>query len=312
MDQAGLIYKIARAYYERGLTQQEIADRYGVSRIRVSRLLARAIRDNIVQITIARPGDTFSGLEHLLEEKFGLDEVIIVKGVTDNKKVVKGIGAAGAAYLASRLQGNEVVGLTWGKALYHMVDQLPVVHLPGVKVVQMLGGLGEPEAEYHGAELARRMAQAFGGRPRLIHSPAILSTPTLCQELKNDHQVVDTLRLASKADIALLGIGWFGDNAPLAKSDTILRENDITTLKQKKATGDISLRFFDQSGRYMETGLDDRIVGLTSKEIQKIPKRIGLAGGVEKWSSIRAAINGRLINVLVTDQRTAEKLAQEQ
>jgi len=37
-----LLYKIAVSYYRQGQTQQEIADRYGLSRIVISRLLQKA------------------------------------------------------------------------------------------------------------------------------------------------------------------------------------------------------------------------------------------------------------------------------
>ncbi len=37
-----LLYKIAKAYYGDGLTQQQVGKRFGLSRIKVSRLLQRA------------------------------------------------------------------------------------------------------------------------------------------------------------------------------------------------------------------------------------------------------------------------------
>ncbi|TFH04036.1 MAG: sugar-binding transcriptional regulator, partial [Spirochaetales bacterium] len=45
-----LMYKIAHAYYEAELTQAEIAARFGISRVRVSRLLTQARTDGIVRI----------------------------------------------------------------------------------------------------------------------------------------------------------------------------------------------------------------------------------------------------------------------
>jgi DNA-binding transcriptional regulator LsrR (DeoR family) len=311
MNSDSLIYKIARLYYERNLTQQEIANRYGISRIKVSRLLARAINEKIVQIRITEPENPFSEQEHQLEEKYQLDEVIIAEARTDvEKEVIESIGIAGASYIAGNLQGDETIGITWGRALNSLINNLPSLNYPDLKVVQMLGGLGQPEAEFHGAELTRRMAQAFGTRPRLIHSPAILKTAELCDELKNDDQVKDTLQLAVHADIALVGIGWFDDNSPIIKNKNILPGPDIMKLKELKAAGDISLRFFDGDGNFIHTDLDNRIVGLSTDEILSIPRRIGVAGGKSKYNTVKAAITGKLINVLITDQHTALNLLQ--
>jgi DNA-binding transcriptional regulator LsrR (DeoR family) len=172
----------------------------------------------------------------------------------------------------------------------------------------MLGGLGQPEAEFHGAELTRRMAQAFGTRPRLIHSPAVLKSASLCEELKNDDQVKDTLLLAVRADIALVGIGSFTDNAPIVRNKSILSGSDTIRLKKLHAAGDISLRFFDDEGNFIKTDLDSRIVGLSAGEFLRIPRRIGVAGGISKYNTIRAALQGKLVNVLITDHFTAMSL----
>jgi DNA-binding transcriptional regulator LsrR (DeoR family) len=309
MNSETLIYKIARLYYEKNLTQQEIANRYGISRIKVSRLLARAVSEKIVQIRITEPENPFSEQEHLLEEKYQLDEVIIADARSeDDKEITESIGIAGASYISEKLQGDEIIGITWGRSLNSLINHLPSIHYPDLKVVQMLGGLGQPEAEFHGAELTRRMAQAFGTRPRLIHSPAILKNSSLCDELKNDDQVKDTLHLAARADIALVGIGVFDDNAPIIKNKNILPGPDIMKLKELKAAGDISLRFFNGDGSFIQTDLDNRIVGLSKDEILGIPKRIGVAGGKSKHNAVKAAIAGKLINVLITDQQTAINL----
>jgi DNA-binding transcriptional regulator LsrR (DeoR family) len=306
MNSDSLIYKIARLYYEKNLTQQEIANRYGVSRIKVSRLLARAVNEKIIQIRILEPENPFSEQEHLLEEKYQLDEVTIADARSnDEQEIVESIGVAGAAYLAEKLQGNETIGITWGRALNSLINNLSAIHYPELKVVQMLGGLGQPEAEFHGADLARRMAQAFNTKPRLIHSPAILKSAALCEELKNDPQVKDTLQLAARADIALVGIGLFAENSPIIKNKDVLHGSDIEMLSGLHAAGDISLRFFDLDGSFLKTELDNRIVGLTADEVLTIPRRIGVAGGKSKYNAIKAALKGKLINVLITDHQTA-------
>jgi DNA-binding transcriptional regulator LsrR (DeoR family) len=43
---------VASLYYQQNLTQQEIGDRLGLSRIKINRLLKLAVSSGIVQVTI--------------------------------------------------------------------------------------------------------------------------------------------------------------------------------------------------------------------------------------------------------------------
>ncbi len=307
-----LIYKVTRAYYEKGLTQQAIANRYGISRIKVSRLLARAQKEQIVQIKIIAPDDPFTDLEHELEEKFGLDEVMVVEKLNEsNQDWINRAGMVAADYINSIIQGNETIGLTWGRSLLSLVNNLHLQNYPELKVVQMLGGLGEPQAEFHGADLTRRMAQNFGTRPYLIQSPGIVKNKEICDELKHDIQVRDTLHMATQASIAIVGIGLFAENSQITRTNTIINKNDYQVLKDKGVVGDISLRFFNGNGEYVKTHLDDRIVGISTEEILKIPRIIGIAGGEEKFSTLKAVATGKLVHALITDNITAEKLIKQ-
>lgn len=312
MDPERIIYKVVRAYYEDGLTQQEIGNKFGISRMKVSRMLGRALKGRIVQIKINVPAGDLHHLEHSLEKKYGIKEAVIVDpGTDEQEEVIEAVGRIAAEYLNARLQGREIIGLTWGRTLLGMVNALTADHFPELRVVQMLGGLGEPEAGFHGADLTRRMAEKFSTKPRLIHAPGIVRSEDLCRELLDDIQVKSTLQLAARADMAVVGIGLFGSGSPILKGDDILSGEDRRLLASKHVAGDISFRFFDDQGQSVHTGIDERIVGLTMDQIQKIPRIIGVAGGKEKYHVIKAALKGKLIHVLITDNQTAEKLATE-
>ena len=301
-----------RAYYKDGLTQQEIGNKYGISRMKVSRMIASALHDKIVQININIPADKYPDLEHQLENKYGLKEVVITDTKTaDQNELIALIGRAAAQYLNASLQGNEIISLTWGRTLLSTVNSLNTDNFPKLQVVQMLGGLGAPEAAFHGADLTRRMAQNFSTKPRLIHAPGIVRSRELCQELINDIQVRSTLQLAARANIALVGLGLFGSGSPIFQNDHILTEEDKSLLVSRNVIGDISFRFFNDQGQYVASKIDERIVGLSIDQIRKIPRIIGIAGGKNKYQVIRAALKGELIHVLITDNHTAEKLANE-
>ena len=302
------LYKIAKAYYEDGLTQEQIGERLGLSRVKVSRMLQRAREEKIVQITVVSVQDSNADLERALEAKFGLDEAVIVSPPSgDGAAIVGALGPAGAQCLVSHLQGEEVVALTWGTTLLAVVDALPAQSWPEMRVVQMLGGLGRPEADVYGADLARRTAEAFGARLRIVPAPGIVASKMVRDALLADPQIYGTLELAVQADVALVGIGQPSPGSVVMQAG-ILSESDLARLHGLGAVGDIALRFFDAEGQTVEHEINERIIGPTLEQIRDMRRVIGVAGGREKREVIRAALRGALVDVLVTDQETAEHL----
>ena len=311
MTDSSLLYKIARAYYEDALTQDQIGKRFGLSRIKVSRLLQQARQSRVVQITITPPADSFGDLERDLENVYGLDEVIVVSTENDDQReVVPRLGLAGATYLARCLGDQQVLDLSWGTTLLAVIEALAPQNLPDLRVVQMLGGLGRLESETYGADLTMRMAQTLGARMRLLPSPGIVSSKLVRDALLQDVNIAETLALAARADLALVGIG-----SPMLGSVVletgILNEDDLVGLQALGAVGDIALRFFDEAGRAIDHPINDRIIGLDLGQIAQIPRVIGVAGGAGKYEVIRGAVRGRLVDVLITDEITATRLLQE-
>ena len=306
-----LLYKVAKAYYEDGLTQQEIGRRFGISRIRVSRLLQQAREERVVQIIISPQGGSHADLEREVEARYGLDEVVIVSAAgDDSQSITRALGPAAARCLLRSLSGSEVLALTWGTAVLSVVDAMPARHWPEMRVVQALGGLGQPEAEVHGAEVVRRLGGILGARPRLLSAPGIVPSRLVRDALLGDPQISDTLALAAQADVALVGIGVVAAaNSVVRQAGTILTEAEIAALQVRGAVGDIALRFFDDQGRSIGGELADRVVGLDLAQLRRIPRVIGVAGGPAKLAAIRAALRGRLVHTLVTDEATGRALA---
>lgn len=306
-----LLYKIAKAYYEDALTQDQIGKRFGLSRIKVSRLLQQARQSRVVQITITPPMDSFGDLEREMEAAYGLDEVVVVSTFSEAQSdIVPRLGAAAANYLARCLSDQHVLDLSWGTTLLAVIEALAPQNLSDLRVVQMLGGLGRLESETYGADLTMRMAQTLGARMRLLPSPGIVSSKLVRDALLEDANIADTLALAARADLAVIGIG-----APMPGSVVtqtgILTENDLLELKAMGAVGDIALRFFDANGQAVEHPINDRIIGLDLNQIKQIPRVIGVAGGAGKFDVVAGAVRGHLVDVLITDELTAIRLIQE-
>jgi DNA-binding transcriptional regulator LsrR (DeoR family) len=129
--------------------------------------------------------------------------------------------------------------------------------------------------------------------------------------LRSDTQIAETLKLAAQADIALVGLGIPSPDTILLRDGTILTQEDLAILKETGAVGDIGLRYIDANGVPLELEINARMIGLTLEQIKAIPRVIGVAGGEAKYQVIRAALQGDILDVLITDHVTAQRLLGE-
>jgi len=312
-EQHRLLYRIAQSYYVDGLTQQRIARRFGLSRPKVSRLLQKARDERIVNTTLVPPPSGMADLERELEHEYGLEEVVIVS-VNDPQNlpaVKRELGPAAAECLVRSISGNEVVSIAWGLSILAMAEALPFKSWPNVTIVQLLGGLGPVDEMEHSAELTRTVAQRFNAQLRLVLAPGVVSTRAVAQALKSDKQISETLALAARADIAVVGLGILSPDTILFRDGTIVTQKDLEILKEARAVGDIALRYFDGDGTPLTLEVNERTIGLTIEQIKEIPRVIGIAGGEAKYGIIRAALRSNVLDVLVTDHATAQKLLAE-
>ena len=74
-----LAVRICWYYYVLGLTQQAIAEKLQIHRVRVNRLLAEARRRGVVRVTIHSKLADNIALEHELTERFGLEMTVVFR-----------------------------------------------------------------------------------------------------------------------------------------------------------------------------------------------------------------------------------------
>lgn len=305
-----LIGKISSMYYEQGLNQQEISDRLHLSRPKVSRLLKEARTQGIVQINIVMPNENYVEIEHALEKRFGLHEVIIVESESEmpGELIKRQIGSAAANYLHRTAKSGDIIGVTWGTTLQAMVDTLQPKPMEHLHIVQSLGGVGPPEAKAHASDISRRLSQLLNAKLTLLPAPGIVGSVQAREVLLNDPQVKHALNLLEKIDTLYVGIGALETNPVLNRKSEELSKVTKRKIFESKAVGDIALHFFDSNGNEAETPLKDLVIGVTPGQMTKIETVVGLAGGPQKADVIHAALKGGKINVLISDSCTAEKV----
>ena len=310
IDELRLMAKVARMYHTQGLRQTEICERLNIHQSTVSRVLQRAEREGIVRITISLPPGTHTEVEEALQSAYSLDEAVVVDCLEDEEQIAHDLGAAAAFYLETTLKPTDVIGISsWSAALLAMVNAMhPSQRCKNARVIQILGGVGSPNAEVHAAQVTRRLADLIGGEATLLPAPGVVGSRDARDVLMKDRFVREALDVFPKVSLALVGIGATEPSRALASSGNVFSPQEIKLLAGKGAVGDICLRFFDAAGRAVVTELNDRVISMELDQLRAVRRVVGVAGGRRKTNAIRGALNGKLINVLITDLACGERL----
>jgi len=307
------LYKVSVAYYTDGATQKEIAERFGISRSTVSRMLTEARQEGVVNITVVPPPGATAELERELQQAWGLDEAVVVQvsDEHDQDVLTRELAPAAVACILRNISGCEVVGITWGRTMSAVARALPTRSWPDLKLVQVNGGLGPVDVLEHSSELARRFARKLGADLVPLEAPGIVSSRAAAEALKSDRQISKAIATAARADVCIVGLGVPSPDSVLVRDGTIISQNELAALETSGAVGDVVLRHIDGDGRPVDLEINDRIIGLTLEQLRSISRVIGVAGGRRKLDVIRAALRGGWLDVLVTDHRTAAALIAE-
>lgn len=314
VDELRLITRVAQMYYADGLSQMEISRGLHVSQTTISRLLKRAGAEGIVKITINAPRGTFPEFEAALRRKFGLIEAIVADCVEDREEsILVGIGDAAAHFVETTVEAGEVIGISsWSASLLHMVDRIhPLKRVAAERVVQILGGIGDPAVQAHATHLTVRLAQLTKAQPELLAAQGVVSSSAAKSVMLGDPFVRATTEQFRRVTLALVGIGSVEPSKMLATSGNVFTPSELTELRDSGAVGDVCLRFFDRMGRIVRTPLDERVMGMSLEELHRVPRVVGIAGGGRKFEAIQGALRGRHVNVLITDRFTAARLVDE-
>jgi DNA-binding transcriptional regulator LsrR (DeoR family) len=298
------IAHVATRYYLDGKTRVEIAQETGLSRFKVARLLEEAIESGIVQINIASPSGVRLDLSLELSARFGLTHVVVVDLPSETDDTMRHrLGEAAADLLEEIVTEADVIGLTSGRTLNEMARA--VTRLPPCKIVQLAGVAGPIQET--GLEIMRRMSGVAGVRPWTIYSPLVVSDASTARGIRRQPDTQATFAQFSSVTIAVGAVGSWRPEDSLMMSNAALSDHDRAEALRRGVVAEFSSTLVTDSGS-VETFLDDRCISIAEQELRQIETVIAVAGGPTKTRAIRALLTSGLINGLVTDSASAERL----
>jgi DNA-binding transcriptional regulator LsrR (DeoR family) len=238
---------------------------------------------------------------------------VVAPAEADAEAAKRRVGQAAAAWLEMELSGMAAdglrIGLSWGTTLFQVVHHLRPRALRDVEVVQLHGGLGAEDPAIDAFGLAQGLAEKLHGRYRVIQAPISVASRELREQLVREPGIAETLKRGAQAGLALFGVGT---NRPRASS--LVRTGFLTAAESKRlldagAVGTVCGLHIDAQGRPFPCPWNERLVGIEAEALLRIPRRVGVAAGLEKAEAVRAALLGGLISTLVTDEGLARALA---
>ncbi|GGN17686.1 sugar-binding transcriptional regulator [Streptomyces fuscichromogenes] len=315
-DRLRLIVRVARMYHEQGLRQAEIAKALGLSQAGVSRLLRQAAERGVVRTIVVSPPGIHSELEDALAGRYDLTDVVIVESddLPDHPRtLLRALGSAAATYLETAFRPGDVIGVsTWSETLLAAVEVMQPARVRGVeKVVQLMGGMGDPQGQVQATRLTARLAELIDAGPLFVRAPGLVGSAQARLSLLHDATVLEVGQAWDRLTAVLVGIGSLQPSPLLQLSGNAVADEELTRLRRLGAVGDICQRFFDEDGVHVDAGLGERTIGVSVDQLRSVPRRIAVAGGDRKYGAVRGAVRGRWITTLVTDISTARRLLDE-
>ncbi len=298
--------RVAWLYFTGGLTQKEIADQLGITRLKVNQIIGAVRADGSVRIDVDLPLIDCVQLEEALKEKFGLSDAVVVPTVGDLSEQQRTIGEAGGTMVNDLIGGRDLgIGIGWGHTLSFATRRLTAKASPNSWVVSLTGGFTRASGN-NTFEIATSVARALNVECHYITAPIYCSSTESRETLLHNDEIADVLARTEIAEVALISCGDLSERSPIV-SLRIVKDN-IDDLLRLGAVGEILGCFLAADGRPVEHFLNDSIMAMSLEALKLKPISVLVAGGIHKAPVIYAALRGKYVNRLVTDELVARVL----
>lgn len=294
-------------YYIVGNTQEEIATKLNVSRQAAQRLVALAVSEKLIKFRLDHPLSHCIALAEALRDKFDLAICEVVPSSANHTPSHGGLGVCAATYLENYLiaKSPSILAFSSGRTLRAMVDQIPTMNQPHHKVVSVVGNMS-----HYGLagryEVVMHLSERIGSQAYPLPVPAVATSTEERNLLQTQQAFMAVKSLAKQAKVTFVGISHIAWNSPLHE-DGFINDKELTELIDLGAIGEIAGWAFDAQGTLLHEGTNTRVASLPLEQPAQKPT-LGIAGGSGKADAIRAALRGRLLTGLITDEAAAKAI----
>jgi DNA-binding transcriptional regulator LsrR (DeoR family) len=300
-----LAARVARQFYLDAVSKVDIADRLGISRFRVARLLESARDSGMVRIEIGLPGGSLdAGLSAELCSALGLKHAFVFNFPDDDEPALRrSLGEASGQALMDLVTPGDVLGMSWSRTLSGLTAAL--TRMPPCPIVQLTGAVPPPDGRDL-LDLVRSVARIGGGPAHVFYAPMIVDDAQTAAAIRRQADVADAFALVPSVTMAMLAIGAWAPGLSTIYDACSPGERDA--IAGLGVCAEMAGVFLDEDGHPVQTGLDSRMIVTPGPALAQIPAVIAVAYGVAKGAAVHAAIRAGLIHGLVTHTSLARAL----
>ncbi|HCL5975556.1 TPA: sugar-binding transcriptional regulator [Klebsiella oxytoca] len=301
-----LLTEIAVAYYDQEQTQEEIAKRFGISRIKVGRLLKKARHEGIVEISVKYHPVFSSQIEQQFISHFGIKRALIALDHHDEDEQRQQVAALVSNYLAGILKSDMTVTVGQGRNVAAVANHVGIFPERNCRFICGIGGTKRDNQLIDADHISRNLACKFNGFSETLYAPAYVETPELRSAFMQNRLIKATLEQASKADVAIIGLGDMNENSFMVQLGWFSPQEIATARQEQGVVGDLAgYSFFNIQGKPVDTVMNDRVIGLSLEQLRAIPCVIAIASESTKATAILGALRTGVIDVLATSASNA-------
>lgn len=300
--------EIATLYYVHGETQEAIAGRLGMSRIKVGRMLKRAQAEGIVDVRVRQHPTVSAEIEQALMQRFGIRRALIALDHADAELQRHEVSSLVADHLARSLEDGAVVAVGMGRNVGTVADNVFTRRTYRCAFICAIGGSLRAGEYMNPDHICRRLAAKFGGESETLYAPAMVANAALRDAMLDNPTVRQTLDRARRADIAMIGVGDLSENSNMVRMGWFSPQ-EIAEARLSGTVGDMmGYDFIDLHGRPSHTPMQGRVIGLTIGDLARIPEVIAIASESTKAAGILGALRTGVIDVLATSATNAHTI----
>ncbi|MCC5645458.1 sugar-binding transcriptional regulator [Nostoc sp. CHAB 5824] len=294
-------------YYIAGNTQEEIAAKLNVSRQAAQRLVALAVSEKLIKFRLDHPLSECIALAESLRDKFDLSLCEVVPTDAGSGDTLYGISVCAATYLEAYLIAKTptILALSSGRTLRAMVEQIPSMNQPQHKIVSIIGNMSHyGRAGRH--EVVMHLSDRVGSQAYPVPTPVVATSIEERELLQTQRSFIAVKTLTEQAKATFVGISHIAWNAPLHQ-DGFINDDEVAELIELGAVGEIAGWAYSDRGVLLQEGTNSRVASVA---LEQPAHRliIGVAGSAKKTEAILAALHGKLITGLITDEAAAQAI----
>lgn len=300
-----LAIRIAWYYHVEGLTQKAIAQRLGLTRLRVNRVLAACRDSGVVQIRINSKLTECVRLERALQRRFGLKDAVVVPAADNDQSIQEAIGHAAGHYLSDALADGMAIGIGWGRTLRFSLRSVRGRKFNALSVVSLIGSLT------HGSgvntfEIVSRFADLFDAERYYLAAPVFATTPASRDTIMAQDVLMEIYAQARRVDLAFVSVGDLTDRSMMVRLTAVADE--VSALREAGAVGDLLGHFLDAEGKLVDHSINQRVISLGLEDLRTIDTVVLASGGLYKLPILRGVLERGYADVLIIDETTAARL----